>query len=174
MAVSSKEIGGKGAGRIAVFPRGASSVAYGVTFVLAALAIYVLVGAVVDWGRIRLDDLRYGRPRTTHLEGYVGHAGEVAGRPTRFIGLNIDRQVMVLELPGGDSTQLRSIPGPYLFGADEDLTPVLLSLRDMDGDGLEDLIVNVRNEQIVYLNRDGGFRLPTPDEQSRLVQEHET
>lgn len=174
MAVSSKEIGGKGAGRIAAFPRGAGSVAYGITFVLAALAIYVLVGAVVDWGRIRLDDLRYGRPRTTHLEGYVGHAGEIEGRPTRFIGLNIDRQVIVLELPGGDSTQVRSIPGPYLFGANEDLTPVLLSLRDMDGDGLEELIINVRNEQIVYLNRDGGFRLPTPEEQSRLVQEQKT
>jgi hypothetical protein len=165
MAVTSKEIEGKG-GRASVFPRTVGPVAYGITF--------VLVGAVVDWGQVRMDDLRYGRPRTTHLEGYVGHGGEVEGRPTRFVGLNIDRQVVVLELPGGDSTQVRSLPGPYLFGAGEDLTPVLLSLGDMDGDGLKDLIVDVRNEQIVYLNRDGGFRLPTPEEQSRLVQEHES
>jgi len=34
--------------------------------------------------------------------------------------------------------------------------------------------VDVRNEQIVYLNRDGSFRLPTPEEQSLLVQEHES
>lgn len=174
MAVTSKDIDGKGVSRASVFPRSVGPVAYLVTFVLAALAVYVLVGAVVNWGQVRLDDLRYGRPRTTHLEGYVGHGGEVEGRPTRFVGLNIDRQVVVLELPGGDTTQVRSLPGPYLFGADENLTPVLLSLRDMDGDGLQDLLVDVRNEQIVYLNRDGGFRLPTPDEQSRLVQEHES
>jgi len=173
MAVTSKDIDSKG-GRSSVLPRSVGPVAYGLTFVLAALAMYVLVGAVVSWGQIKLDDLRYGRPRTTHLEGYVGHVGEVEGRPTRFVGLNIDRQVVVLELPGGDSTQVRNLPGPYLFGADEDLTPVLLSLQDMDGDGLDDLIVDVRNEQIVYLNRDGGFRLPTSEEQSRLVQEHES
>jgi hypothetical protein len=174
MAVTSKEIDGKSSGRTSVFPRSVGPVAYGVTFVLAALAMYVLVGTVVEWGQERLDDFRYGRPRTTHVEGYVGQAGELQGRPTRFVGMNIDRQVMVLVLPGGDSTQVYSLAGPYLFGADEDLTPVLLSLYDMDGDSLNDLIINVRNEQIVYLNRDGGFRLPTPEEQSRLVQEHES
>jgi len=174
MAVTSKEIDSKGVGRSSVFPRSVGPVAYGLTFVLAALAVYVLVGAVVEWGQIKLDDLRYGRPRTTHLEGYVGHGGELEGRPTRLIGLNIERQVVVLELPAGDTTQVRSLPGPYLFGADEHLTPVLLSLRDMDGDSLKDLIVDVRNEQIVYLNRDGSFRLPTPEEQSLLVQEHES
>jgi hypothetical protein len=174
MAVTSKEIDGKRVGRGSAFPGSVGSAAYAVTFVLAAVAMYVLVGAIVDWGQVKLDDIRYGRPRTTHLEGYVGHGGEVEGKPTRFVGLNIERQVVVLELPAGDSTQIRSLPGPYLFGADEDLTPVLLSLRDMDNDGLRDLIVDVRNEQIVYLNRDGGFRLPTPEEQSRLVQEHES
>jgi hypothetical protein len=169
MAVTSKEINGGGtrASRLS----GVGMTAYLVTFLLAAGAIYVLVGAVVSWGQVRLDDLRYGRPRTTHLEGLVGHGAESPASPTRFIGLNIDRQVVVLELPGGDTTQVRSLPGPYLFGADEHLTPVLLSLHDMDGDGQADLIVNVRNEQIVYLNRDGGFRLPTPEEQQRLVQE---
>lgn len=165
MAVTSKAI------KASRVPRGIGLLAYLVTFVLAALAIYILVGAAVRWGQIRLDDMRYGRPRTTHIEGFVGH-GESAGAPTRFIGLNLDRQVVVLELPGGDATQVRSLPGPYLFGADEDLTPVLLSLQDTDGDGQADLIVNVRNEQIVYLNRDGGFRLPTPEEQQLLVQEY--
>lgn len=165
MAVTSKAI------KASRVPRGIGLLAYLVTFVLAALAIYILVGAAVRWGQIRLDDMRYGRPRTTHIEGFVGH-GDSAGAPTRFIGLNLDRQVVVLELPGGDATQVRSLPGPYLFGADEDLTPVLLSLEDTDGDGQADLIVNVRNEQIVYLNRDGGFRLPTPEEQQFLAQEY--
>lgn len=171
MAVTSKEIQGNGATRASRVPRSVSAAAYLVTGLLAAAAIYVLVGAAVEWGEVKWDDMRYGRPRTTHLQGYVGHSPEAPGRPTRFIGLNIERQVMILELPGGDATQVRTLQGPYLFGADEDLTPVLLSLHDVDGDGLQDLFVNVRNEQIVYLNRDGGFRLPTPEEQQLIVQE---
>ncbi|MEI6180650.1 MAG: hypothetical protein WCP31_07845 [Chloroflexales bacterium] len=48
---------------------------------------------------------------------------------------------------------------------------MLLSLRAVDADGQHDLMISVRNEQLVYLNRDGGFRLPTPDEQQRIAQE---
>ncbi|NTU84659.1 MAG: VCBS repeat-containing protein [Chloroflexales bacterium] len=169
MAVTSKELNDHGATRTARLPRNVGRLAYLITFLLAALAIYVLVGAAVRWGQVHLDDLRYGRPRTSHIEGFVGH--EASGSPTRLIGMNIARQVVLLELPGGDASQVRSLPGPYLFGADEDLTPVLLSLHDIDGDGQDDLIVSVRNERIIYLNRDGGFRLPTSEEQQRIVQE---
>jgi hypothetical protein len=171
MAVTSREIHSQRESRPNALVRTFGPLAYLVTFVLASLAIYVLVGAAVEWGQVRLDDLRYGRPRTTRLTGMVGRPGETATRPTIFVGMNIERQVVVLELPGGDPTQVRSLPGPYLFGANEDLTPVLLSLRDMDRDGQADLIIDVRNEQIVYLNRDGGFRLPTPEEQQQLVQQ---
>jgi len=171
MAVTSREIHKQRDARPNALIRSFGPFAYLLTFVLAALAIYVLVGAAVEWGQVRLDDLRYGRPRTTHLAGLVGRPGESAARQTIFIGMNIDRQVVVMELPAGDATQVRSLPGPYLFGANEDLTPVLLSLRDMDRDGQPDLIIDVRNEQIVYLNRDGGFRLPTAEEQQQLVQQ---
>ncbi|NWF80638.1 MAG: hypothetical protein HXY37_11400 [Chloroflexi bacterium] len=171
MTVTSKVIGGKGAHRLG-WPASFGPLAYLVTAVLAVLASYVLVNALIGWAQVRLDDLRYGRPRTSHVAGYVGHPAEGPGRPTRLVGMNIDRQVVVLELPGGDATQVRSLPGPYLFGAREDLTPVVLSLRDMDGDGRDDLIIDVRNEHVVYLNREQGFRLPTPDEQTLLVQEH--
>lgn len=171
MAVTSKEFNSTSAARTIVLPRTMGFMAYLITFVLAALAIYVLVGAVVGWLQVRIDDVRYGRPRTTHLQGYVGHGNEAANQPTHFIGLNIDRQVTIVEIPAGDPSQIRNLAGPYLFGADQDLTPVLLSLRDMDNDGMDDLIVNVRNEQIVYLNRDGSFRLPSPEEQQLLVQE---
>ena len=93
------------------------------------------------------------------------------GKPTHLMALNLNRQVVVVEIPGGDASKTRTISGPYLFGANEDLTPVTLSLRDMDGDGLPDLLVDVRREQIVYLNRDGAFRLPNADEQARLYTE---
>jgi len=145
--------------------------AYGVSLLLVTVAVAVLVNLAAERLRITVDDLRYGRPRTTQLTGYVEH-GETAGQPTHLIGLNLNRQVAIIELPGGDATKARTIMGPYLFGAEEDLTPIQLALQDMDGDGVADLLVEVRQEQIVYLNREGAFRLPTAEEQARLRQDH--
>jgi hypothetical protein len=76
--------------------------------------------------------------------------------------------VTIVELPGGDATKARTLTGPYLFGADENLTTPHIRLSDMDADGNVDLILDIRNEQVVYLNKDGVFRLPKPEEQSSL------
>ena len=141
--------------------------AYGVTLLVAALAVYAALSLLVSRAHVAVDDLRYGRPRTTQLDGFVGHE-EASGQPTHLLAINLNRQATIIELPGGDATKSRTIAGPYLFGADEDLTPVFLSLHDMDGDGQPDLLLDVRREQIVYLNKDGAFRLPTPDEQALL------
>lgn len=167
MAVTSRHIGGK----IATRPPRPGPVAYVLTFLLAALAIHVLVGAAVERAHVALDDMRYGRPRTAHVTGYVGHGAEGTGRPTHIVAMNLERQVVVLELPASDPQQARSLPAPYLFGARQELAPVVLSLRDMDGDGLDDLVLTVSNEQVVYLNREGVFRLPTAEEQALLAQE---
>lgn len=137
----------------------------------AIVAIAIIVSVVIDFGRIVLDDWRYGRPRTTHLTGYAGLAAERTGRPSHFIAMNLDRQTVIVVLPGGDPTYVQTWQGPYLFGLHEDLTPVVLSLADADGDGLADLVVTIHNEQVVYLNRDGTFRLPNPEEWHRLAQE---
>lgn len=137
----------------------------------AIVAIAIIVSVVIDFGRIVLDDWRYGRPRTTHLTGYAGLAAERTGRPSHFIAMNLDRQIVIVVLPGGDPAYVQTWQGPYLFGLHEDLTPVVLSLADADGDGLADLVVTIHNEQVVYLNRDGAFRLPNPEEWHRLVQE---
>lgn len=171
MAVTSKELRSKpSSGRIWLPGWQSLTGAFWlITVILAIVATYLIVDRLVTWGHIRLDDLRYGRPRTTHLEGFVGH--DPGGRPSHFIALNLQRQVIVLELVSGDPAQVRSFPGPYLFGANEALTPVDISLSDVDSDGLNDLLVNARNEQVIYLNRDGTFRLPTPEEQALLLQE---
>jgi hypothetical protein len=137
------------------------------TAILALWAGHLMINSFLAYGQVALDDWRYGRPRTTHFSGFVGH-NEAGGTQSRFIGLNLERQVVVLEFPGGDPSQVRVLPGPYLFGASEDLTPVDLALEDMDRDSYVDLIVTVRDEQIVYLNKDGKFRLPTADEQQKL------
>ena len=151
----------------AALPRRLHAAAYGLTLLLAALAIYAAVSLLMSKLHVVVDDLRYGRPRTTQLDGFVGH-NEAAGHPTHLMAINLNRQIVVVELPGGDPTKVHTITGPYLFGANEDFTPVTLSLRDMDGDGHVDLLLDVRREQLVYLNKDGAFRLPTPEESSHL------
>ncbi len=140
---------------------------YAVTLVLAILAAYALLGVVVEQVRTVADDIRYGRPRTTHLSGFVGH-GEDRGVETHLMAVNLNRRVVIIELPGGDPSVARVFEGPYLFGADEALTPIDLQLRDIDGDGTPDLLVTIRREQVIYLNKDGVFRLPTAAEQAAL------
>jgi hypothetical protein len=98
----------------------------------------------------------------------VGH-GEENGAQTQFIAMNLDRQVVIVEIPGGDPAKTRTYTGPYLVGAGEDLTPVTMRLSDLNGDKLLDLIVNVKSEEMVYVNRDGGFALMTPEERKQLA-----
>jgi hypothetical protein len=141
--------------------------AYGVMLILAAVAIYLVVSLLLGRANVLLDDLRYGRPRTTQVDAFVGHE-ETSGQPTHLMAINLNRQVMVIELPGGDPAKARTLSGPYLFGANEDLTPLRLHVQDVDGDGQLDLLLDIRREQLVYLNRDGAFRLPTPEEQAKL------
>lgn len=145
------------------------SLIYVATLLLAAVAIYMGVSLLLSRAQVLFDDLRYGRPRTSQLSAYVGH-GEAPGQPTHLLALNLNRQALIVELPGGDPTKARTITGPYLVGANEDLTPLLLELRDLDGDGHVDLMLNVRNEKVVFLNKEGTFRAPTPAEQAALVQ----
>ena len=75
------------------------------------LALYVVLSALFGFVQTKLDDMQYGRPRTTHLDAYVGHAGEQAGAPSHFIAMNLDRRVVLIELPGGDTQNATTITG---------------------------------------------------------------
>jgi hypothetical protein len=130
-----------------------------------ALGLMLLVALITlaDWGRVRLDDLRYGRPRTTHLTAFVGHHdGE--GVPTHLIALNLNRRITIIEIPGGDPARMRTIAGPYLVGKDEELTVATMRLLDVNGDGHLDLLVRLKNEEVVYINEKSEFRLMTRTE----------
>lgn len=177
MAVRSQEMRNTGARNradqtrpvIGVPPVTLHTFAYIVTAMLALLAIYAIMGNVMAWGGDRLNDLRYGATRTFHMDAVVGH-DDGNGTPTHFIAMNLNRQVVIIEIPGGDPSKTRTLTGPYLFGAGEDQTPVLLRLDDLNKDGSKDLIVSVKNEEIVYLNKDGQFQPITPEERARVLQ----
>lgn len=147
----------------------ARQLAYLVTGLLALLAIYVIMSHVVAWGRIKVDDMRYGRPRTFHLQADVV-SGDQRRVPTHFIAMNLNRQVIVFEIPGQDVTQIRTLSGPYLFGAGEDLTPVILRMDDVNRDSASDLVLQVKDEEVIYIYRDGGFSLITPEERQVLAE----
>lgn len=168
MAVTSRNLHQERRPAVTLPSGSVSTLAYVITAGLALLAVYVLLSSVVGWGRVAMDDVRYGRPRTFHLTAMVGH-DEANGAPTQLMALNLNRQVMVVEVPGGDATKTRALVGPYLFGADEDLTPVTMRLADVNNDNLPDLIVRVKDEEMVYINRDGAFNLATPEERQKLL-----
>ncbi|MCX7859530.1 MAG: hypothetical protein N2385_05545 [Chloroflexus sp.] len=171
MAVTSREIRSpRRMSTIAVPAPALGTTAYIVTGLLAILALYVLVSALINWGQVVVDDWRYGRPRTFHLTTEVGRVEETVG-PTRLIAMNLDRQVLILEIPGGDVSKTRTLIGPYLVGANEDLTPITMRLADLNGDALPDLIVGIKNEEIVYLNRGDSFGLVTAEERQQIVRQ---
>jgi hypothetical protein len=128
-----------------------------------AIGGLLLVGGIswlIDSARVRFDDLRYGRPRTTQLTGFVGH-GDGDGIPTQLYAVNLNRRIVIIEIPGGDPNKLRAITGPYLVGRDEELTVATMRLIDVNDDGHADLLLRVRHEELVYINDSGQFRLMT-------------
>ncbi len=122
--------------------RTASRTPYLLTVLLCLIAVVLMANSVIAWSQTKLDDLRYGRPRTMQLSGFVGH-NENAGVPTQFVAMNLNRRVVVFEIPGGDVAQTRTPTGPYLFGANENLTPVRLHLQSINADKDLDLVVSV-------------------------------
>lgn len=131
--------------------------------VLVCLAIYVAIPRVQQL----LDDWRYGMPRTMHLAGVVGHEDQ-PGSPTRFVAMNLNRQPIVVEFPGGSVEKARILKLPYLFGAGEDLTPVVMRLERINGDELLDLVVSIKAEEVVYINEAGSYRLITDAERAAV------
>ena len=140
--------------------------------IVGALAVLLYFGitSLMAWTQVKMDDLKYGRPRTSQLTANVGH-GEANGALTHFVAMNLNRQVTVIEFPGGDVTKPRVIVGPYLFGRAEDLTVVKLRVEDVNADDKKDLLVQVKEERLVYINDGAAFRPITAEELAKLKQQ---
>ena len=103
------------------------------------------------------------------MSAFVGH-DEANGVPSHFVAMNLERRVVIMELPGGDAAKARTITGPYLFGAGEDLTPVQLRFEDVNADRRPDMLVSVKQEEMVYINdaETNAFRMINADELAAL------
>ncbi len=135
-----------------------------------AIVLYFGITSLLAWAQVKMDDVQYGRPRTSQLDAFVGH-GEANGSPTHFTALNLNRRVTIMEFPGGDVTKPQVIVGPTLFGRDEDLTVIKLRVEDINGDDKPDLTVQVKDERLVYINDGSAFRPITNDELAHLKQQ---
>ena len=136
-------------------------------WIVFLVTLSLVIGLLNGWLNTFIDDIRYGRPRVSYHTAFVGHEADQQ-HASEFMAINLNRRVVVLQFPGGDATQSRTIVGPYLFGANEDLTPVTLNTQDVNGDGAADLLVNIKNEQLVYINDQNSFRVITAGEQQLL------
>ena len=120
-----------------------------------------------SWWQTHQDDTTYGRPRTYQVDAVVGH-NDSQSNPSHFIALNLHRHVVILELPGGDSSKAKIYSVTTLYGDGQDLTPVTLSFKDVNGDGLLDMEIRIQDQTIVLINENGGFRPQKPGEHLTL------
>lgn len=131
--------------------------------VFAGLAMIIMIigwfafSAIGTWWQVTQDDWHYGRPRTFQTDAVVGH-NDSPSNPSHFIAVNLNRRVIIIELPGGDSSKARIYSGPILIGPGQDLAPVTLSFQDVNANGVVDMIVNVQDAHFVYINENGTFR----------------
>ena len=135
-----------------------------------SIVLYFGITSLIAWTQVKMDDLQYGRPRTSQLTAFVGH-GEANGTPSHFVAMNLNRRVTIMEFPGGDVTKPVVLVGPTLFGRDQDLTVVKLQTEDINGDGKPDLTVQVKDERLVYINDGAAFRPITAEELAQVKQQ---
>ncbi len=118
---------------------------------LLMAALFVMLNSFGSWWQVHQDDVTYGRPRTYQVDAVVGH-NDSPSNPSHFMFLNLNRHVVIIELPGGDTAHARIYNGPTLFGDGQNLTPVTAEFRDVNGDGRPDMIVHIQDQRLVFIN----------------------
>ncbi|MGH2495091.1 MAG: hypothetical protein ACRDIV_10350 [Ktedonobacteraceae bacterium] len=129
---------------------------------LVMLMGFMALSWLGNWWTTTTNDWMYGRPRTFQIDHVVGHH-DSPQHPSHFIALNLRRQVLVIELPGGDASKAVTYLGPVLLEDGQDLMPVTLSFEDRNGDGKPDLNMHIGDQVIVF--RNDGTKFVSPQQQ---------
>jgi hypothetical protein len=127
---------------------------------LLMLLMVVAGSLLLGWVQTTWDDLHYGRPRTFQIDAFVGH--ETGSTPSHFLALNLQGQIEIIELPGGDATHARIYVGPHLYGPGAGLVPVTLRFVDRAHRHHPDMLILFQNTQVVFQNVAGTFRPAGP------------
>lgn len=149
-------------GGIVGFLRGYPLVA--IIFGMACMALLVYgLSSLNNWWTLHQQDVTYGRPRTYQVDAVVGH-NDSATNPSHFIFLNLNRHVLIIELPGGDSSKARIYNGPTLFGDEQNLTPVTGSFQIVCGGTKPDMLLHIQDQTTIYKNTGDQFTPATPQD----------
>jgi hypothetical protein len=159
----------------AIAPSMSKGVRYARRFPLVAIILGMTMMALLaftlstigSWWQMHQQDITYGRPRTFQVDAVVGHNDSVTN-PSHFIFVNLNRHVIIVEMPGGDSSKARIYNGPTLFGDGQDLTPVTAEFKDVNGDSRLDMVVHIQDQTLVYLNDGTQFQPLRPGQQVNL------
>ncbi len=135
---------------------------------IVAITLWALGSAALAWGTARLDDLRYGYPRTFQTDAAVGHNNDSPAHPSHFIAVNLHGQIIVVEFMAGDPGKSISYLGPDLVDTGSDLIPVSLEFRDVTRDGKPDMLIHVRDKVFVFVNDGTKFRQATSSDNIHL------
>jgi hypothetical protein len=116
--------------------------------VILGIAIFVMIvgwvafTALGTWIQQKQDDWTYGQsPRTYQTSAVVGHS-DSSTSPSHFIALNLNGQIIIIELPGGNAAKARSYTITTVQG-NEGNPPVKVSFQDLNADGKLDMIVTI-------------------------------
>jgi hypothetical protein len=139
---------------------------------IAMIVLWVLGSSALAWGVQFYNGIRYGYPRTFQTDAVVGHSDSPA-HPSHFIAINLNRQVVVVELMGGDPSKTVTYVAPvYIAGENGDLAPVTLEFRDVNGDGKPDMIIHIhlpnQDQVSVFINDGSKFRPANGNDKIRL------
>jgi hypothetical protein len=99
-----------------------------------------------------MDTFQYGYPRTFQTDAVVGHDHDSAAHPSHFLAENLHGTILVVEFPAGSIAHSIAYNGPTLYGADADTTPVILTFKDVTGDGAPDMIIHAGATIAVFVN----------------------
>jgi hypothetical protein len=118
---------------------------------------WVILTAIGSWWQTKMDDIRYGFPRTFQTDANVGHNGRVS----HFICLNLQGEVEVIETQR-DHPDASKIYRVVVLPQDQDHVPVTISFQDINGDGKLDGLVLVGGSEIPMYNNGTGFQSQPP------------
>ncbi len=128
---------------------------------------WIALSALGNWWTMQTNDWTYGRPRTYQVDANVGH-GTAKDPDSHFIAQNLNRHIIIIEIPGNDPSKAKIYIGPTLIGPGQELTPVTLSFEDVNGDGRKDLVIHVEDSTFIFLNQQvqGVWQfVPAPNQQ---------
>ncbi len=130
---------------------------YLVLGMITAMGLLWALQTLIHFGQTTADDLRYGRPRTTHVDHFVGH--ETGKTPSHFVAMNLNGAIYIIEMPGGNPSSSRLLVGPHLKGEGAELAPVTLSfVGDQEH---PDLLIETGGIQVRFRNNGSAYEAET-------------